>query len=91
MVEVVEEYLKLFDFQLDEVQRWWPLGRKSAVVVDPKRRFGAPTLHGKVAVETVLEYLKAGESEETVAALLGLSIAEVRDAIIWRERTEAAA
>lgn len=91
MLDVVREHLRFFDIELDQVRCWWPLGRESSVVIDPKRSFGAPTLHGKVAVDAVLDYLDAGDSKETVAELLGLSVKEVNDAVIWRERTVDAA
>lgn len=91
MLEIVREHLRFFEIELDEVRRWWPLGRQSAVVLDPKRMFGAPTLRGRVAVETVLDYLDAGESKEFVAEILGLPVEEVEDALKWRESLESAA
>lgn len=91
MLQIVEQHLRFFDFEFEEVRRWWPLGPEHSIVLDPRRMFGAPTIRGRVAVQTILDYLQAGESATVVADLFGLDDSEIQDAILWQHQLEQAA
>ncbi len=80
---LVEQFCKKIDFtaSTDSAARYWPDGRKSAVVVDPHHSFGRPTIEGtNIATETISGLLEAGESEQVVASLYELDLKQVRDA-----------
>jgi uncharacterized protein (DUF433 family) len=42
MRNVVEPSLRGVDFHDDLAVRWWPVGKKDRIVVDPRRQFGQP-------------------------------------------------
>jgi uncharacterized protein (DUF433 family) len=45
MPQLVKPYLDELDFDVNEVaQRWWPMGRRGGVVIDPRIAFGAPVV-----------------------------------------------
>ena len=90
MMSIVDEHLKYFDIEMDEVRRWWPLGRDRTIVVDPKHHFGAPTVEGVLA-QTISDHVVAGDSPELVAELFNLSLEAVADAIEWAEHLQKAA
>ena len=45
---IVAPFCKKLDFsaESDLAERYWPLGRRASVVVDPRHGFGRPTIHG---------------------------------------------
>lgn len=54
--EVLEPFLNEIDFDQTTAlaHRWWPLGRRRPVVLDPRIAFGAPTVAGtRVRTDTV--------------------------------------
>jgi uncharacterized protein (DUF433 family) len=69
--------------------RYWPVGKQSPVVIDPKIAFGVPQIRG-IRTELVAESVSAGESEAEVSASWGLSAKDVRAALAWENRAEAA-
>lgn len=43
--QFVKPYLEQLEFGVDDLaSRWWPLGRRGGVVVDPRHAFGAPVV-----------------------------------------------
>jgi uncharacterized protein (DUF433 family)/DNA-binding transcriptional MerR regulator len=77
----------LRDLDFDEVGaiRWWPMGRGKAVVVDPSRCFGAPSVAGSsVPTAALAEAFEAeGGSVRRVAALFEVSAKAVEDALTF--------
>ncbi|MBM3488083.1 MAG: DUF433 domain-containing protein [Alphaproteobacteria bacterium] len=67
--------------------RWWPMGRKHHVVLDPARSMGEPIVV-VVGVATVVlaEAVQAEESVERVARWFDVSVAEVRDAVAFEAK-----
>jgi uncharacterized protein (DUF433 family) len=73
-----------------EAARWWPLGKKEPVVIDPKRAFGEPvTTSGNVPTRSIFGAISAGETEQSVAKWYGISIDEVRAAEKFEQRLAA--
>lgn len=72
------------------VTRLRPLGRKRAVVIDPDRSFGQPSVRS-VATEVLAELVKAGDPIEMVADLYELTLDQVLDALEYEKREKAAA
>ena len=68
--------------QLNEPQRWYPLGEDRFVVLDPDRGFGTPitTLSG-VPTRVLFSAFHAEDSVSFVAKWYEVTIQEVRDAI----------
>lgn len=60
----------------------------SPVVVDPRSRFGAPTVRG-IRTETLWEQAQGGEDEEDLAELYRLTVTDVRHAIAYEMATAA--
>jgi uncharacterized protein (DUF433 family) len=89
--EVVRPFFKELEFSADDrLLRWWPLGMKRGVVLDPDRQFGQPivTQYG-VATEVLYLAVKSGDSEEAVAAWFEVDREAIRDAIEFAERLAA--
>lgn len=58
-----------FDSMSNLAARYFPLGRKKGIVVDPQHAFGRPVIEGtNLATETIASLLRGGESIEDVAA-----------------------
>jgi uncharacterized protein (DUF433 family) len=90
-IRVVRPFFKELEFSADDrLLRWWPLGMKRGVVLDPDRQFGQPivTQYG-VATEVLYLAVKSGDSEEAVAAWFEVDREAIRDAIEFAERLAA--
>lgn len=85
--KILEEYLKKIDFdENDRAVRFYPNGKKSAVVVDPHHQFGQPTLKGtNIIVDSIWSMYKSGESKKTIKVLYELSAKQVEDVISFAE------
>lgn len=70
-----------------EPDRWWPLGRKRTVVIDPLRSFGAPIVNrGGVPTKILANAYKAEQSIPFVAAWYAVATREVHDAIEFEKQ-----
>ncbi|GHD57031.1 hypothetical protein GCM10017083_37920 [Thalassobaculum fulvum] len=81
--EIVEPSLKHVDFGEDGVpRRWWPLGRRGHVVVDPERAFGQPIESTtSVPVASLVAAVSAEGSVEAAAAAWDVPSSAVRHAL----------
>lgn len=84
--EAVERYLREVEWGQDHyAARWWPgapKARAGAVVVDPKRAFGAPVVAGTgIRTEDVFDRFSAGEPMDELAKDYGLNLAQIEAAI----------
>jgi len=71
-------------------ERFWPLGRNRAVVVDPHHQFGQPVLNGtNINTTTIFEMYESGEKISTIGLLYDLSEKQIRDAIEFSNRSAA--
>jgi uncharacterized protein (DUF433 family) len=89
--QVTKPFLRELEFaEDDQLVRWWPLGKKRAVVLDPNRQFGQPITAGTgIATEILQTAAKAGQSLEEIAEWYELDVASVRDAIEFEQRLAA--
>lgn len=85
--QVITPFLRELEFaDNDHLIRWWPLGLKRTVVLDPQRQFGQPiTAHSGIATEVLHAALKAGQTIEEIADWYELDPSSVRDAIEFEE------
>jgi uncharacterized protein (DUF433 family) len=84
-------YLHQLDFDLDNLaERWYPAGRASPVVVDPRISFGAPVIAGtRVETAVIAELYQGDDSIDELAWLYDLKPAQIRAAVDY-ERSLAA-
>jgi len=67
-------------------QRFYPNGKESSVVVDPRIQFGSPTIKGTgVMIYTICMYYKGGEKIEFIAEMFDLKIKDINDAIKFKQ------
>ena len=91
-VQVLGPLLQGVQFdQYDQASRWWPLGLKRRVVIDPARSFGQPIV-SKEGVPTSLiaqAYRAARQSTAAVAQWYDLDARSVRDAVEFEQKLAA--
>jgi len=79
---ILRPYLHGLEFDDDFVVRWWPLGEKRNVVLDPDRSFGAPIASGSGVPTAVLARAYRTEDDlDVVARWYEVSKKEVKDAV----------
>lgn len=84
--ESVAAYLQRVEFDEHAVAaRVRPLGPASAVVIDPDRAFGAPTIRG-IRTEILFEHFQADEPIDQIAEDFDLTRHDVEEAIRWESR-----
>lgn len=90
--KLVAPYCKKIDFQEKThlAERFWPLGKKHQVVVDPHHCFGRPVISGtNITADAIINMLKAGESPEFIASIYELDKKEVEDVRLFMKRIAA--
>ncbi len=83
------ERFEEFDYEDGLAVRWYPRGRGSSVIIDPRMRFGAPS-SGGVLTAIIKGRHEAGESLEDIEDDLVLSPAQVKDALAFEAVNDAA-
>ncbi|HWA85894.1 MAG TPA: DUF433 domain-containing protein [Opitutus sp.] len=82
---LVSPFLKELDFD-GGVTRWWPLGRKRFVVVDPVKNLGQPTVtRSGVPTRVLARSVAANGSVDEVARWFEVATEEVRDAVEFEQ------
>jgi uncharacterized protein (DUF433 family) len=72
-------------------ERWWPMGRKKLVVLDPARQFGEPIVaEGGVPTAVLAKAAAAMHSEQATAKWYEVSRAAVRQAVTFEQQLAAA-
>jgi uncharacterized protein (DUF433 family) len=89
--EVLMPFYKKIEFGANNIaERFYPLGRESSVVVDPRRKFGQPVIGDtNITTDTVSDMYQAGESQEFIARIYDLTAGQVADAIAYTYRNAA--
>lgn len=79
----VAPLFRQLDFGIDHhAARWWPLGRKRKVVIDPSRAFGRPvTATAGIPTETIRDAMSGLGSTGAVAKWFEVPRVDVEDAI----------
>jgi uncharacterized protein (DUF433 family) len=90
--EMVWEYLKELEYELDIAIRWWPLGPQRTVMIDPRFNFGRPIVASrKIRTEILAERWRADEPIKLIADDFRLSPQEVEDALRYETQDLAVA
>lgn len=81
--KAIESFCKKIQYSKNQLaERYYPLGKKHHVVVDPHHQFGQPVLEGtNILADTIYSMFKAKEPIEVIARLYEVSEKEVTDAI----------
>ena len=78
---ILQPYLYGLEFDGDRVLRWWPLGDKASVVLDPGRCLGKPIVSRESVPTLVLaQAVRVEGSIQRVAELYEVGVKSVRDA-----------
>lgn len=83
---VLKDFFERIDFEQASqlAGRYYPCGKESAVVVDPRISFGRPVVKGTaIATETLLSLYRGGETPELIAAQFEIEESAVRDALTF--------
>ncbi len=80
--KVISPFFKQIDYrESGDATRWWPLGKREPIFVDPQIAFGAPvTKTAHVPVSAINGALSAGESVARVAKWFEIPLKDVRAA-----------
>jgi len=89
--EAISPYFKQIDYRSSgDATRWWPLGKKAPVFLDPLVAFGAPvTKSGFVPVSAINGALSAGETPSRVAHWFDIPLRDVKAAAAFKQRIAA--
>jgi uncharacterized protein (DUF433 family) len=90
--KIIEPFCKKLDFdkQNELAYRYWPLGKSSSIVVDPKHGFGRPTISGtNISIDAINNLLIAGEKKEDIAYLYDLSMEQIEQVNRFSNRVAA--
>lgn len=90
--KIIEPFCHKLDFsnKTELAERFWPMGRDSSVVVDPRHGFGRPTLDGtNISTQVIYDLIRAGEDDDAICVLYELTEKQVRDARQFEERKAA--
>jgi len=84
-LDLIRLFFKKLDFGSGNVaERFWPMGKKKSVVIDPKRQMGHPVLANQnIYPETLFNLYKGGDNVEFIAYLYELDLKSVKDAIAY--------
>ena len=89
--QIIKPFLRELEFtEGSGLVRWWPLGDKRHVVLDPTRNFGRPIVaqHG-VPTEVLASAAKAAGSVAEVARWYEVPEVEIHDAVEFEQRLAA--
>lgn len=79
--KVIEPVLEQFDFEPNVTlpRRWWPMGKKGGVVIDPEREMGKPIM-ARSGINAMVLVPSAGETREAIARCYETDEEEVQQA-----------
>ncbi len=83
IIKVIKEFCKKIDFNSSKLaERYYPLGKKNSVIVDPRHQFGQPIIGStNVLTETIYNLYKGNESKSKISKIYGISIKQIENAI----------
>lgn len=80
--EILGPFLQDLDYTEDMASRWWPLGRRNPIMIDPDYAYGFPVIqHSGVRTEIILERFQAGDLHEQIARDFNIRPIEVERAL----------
>lgn len=84
-LEFIQEFAKKLVFDTNNLaEKFFPLGKKNSVVVDPHHQFGQPVItNTNIFPQTIFNLYIAKESKQFIAASYDISLKQVNDAIAF--------
>jgi len=90
---IIKDLAKQIDFDVPTgfAYRWYPMGRKSLVVLDPTVSFGRPSIVGKgVSTANIYDlYVAENNKIDRVSSWMNLSRSEIIEAVRFEQRLAA--
>src|SRR5690554_3170435 len=82
-LRLITNFYTNLDFDKENLaSRFWPMGKKASIIVDPTRKFGSPVLEShNIYPETLNGHYLAGDSIPYLAHVFEITEKEVKDAI----------
>jgi uncharacterized protein (DUF433 family) len=85
--DLVNETIDQLEFELELASKWYPIGKKIPIVVDPRVSAGLPVVSGRgVTVEAIEKRFEAGQKEAFIAKDFELDGAVVEEVIRYARR-----
>lgn len=84
----IESFCKKIEFAKDHLaDKYWPLGKGSHIVVDPRHQFGQPIVVGtNITAAAIYAMYQSGEKINVIGILYDLTQKQVADAITFCKR-----
>lgn len=81
--EIIHPFCRRIEFGADKLPvEFYPAGRGSAVVINPRHQFGVPVVKGtNIPTETIYQLFRASETVPAIARMYEISEQAIRDAI----------
>jgi len=89
---MIEPFYRKIDFcnETSLAEKYWPLGKERAVVIDPHRGFGRPTVSGtNITTESIAHMVLPGEPAQFVSEMYDIPEAAVKDAVDFERQIAA--
>jgi uncharacterized protein (DUF433 family) len=88
---IVQQFLARLDFAEDQAVRWWPMGKRKPIVIDPLRSFGQPIVSNEGVPTAVLaRAVRVERSIDVVARWFEVSKRSVQHAAEFESSLAAA-
>lgn len=81
----IQEFAKKLVFDANNLaEKFYPLGKKNSVVVDPHHQFGQPVIsETNIFPQTIFNLYNAKESKQFIAASYDITLKQVNDSIAY--------
>jgi len=81
--EVIEAFCKKIEFSDNDLaEKYWPLGKKEQIVVDPHHQFGQPIIdQTNILAESIFNLYQAGETIDFLSRLYDIKERDIKAAI----------
>lgn len=84
--KILQPYLRGLEYEDQMLARWWPLGRRRSVVIDPARSFGRPIgARSSVPTDLLAKAVTREGNVELVSRWYDVSLREVADAVAFEK------
>lgn len=94
LTDVLRDFCRKIDFGKEDnlAERFWPLGKDAAIVVDPRISFGRPCINGTgVQADVIYNLHRAGEKKSVILDGYRITEAQYSDALSFAAKYRAAA
>lgn len=87
---LIIETIRQIEYENDLAGKWFPAGKDSPIVIDPRVSSGIPTIVGTgVTVQTIRKRRQAGQESDFIAQDLSLEVADVETVLQYGDRIAA--